>query len=463
MKKIITLLLAGALCLALAACGSSAPPAAPAETPAAVEKEAAAEEPAAVFPAEYEPFKDIVEALAGEDYEGALALIEDMRPEPEALLIEEVTITKENFFDYFEYIDIPDIYLDGTHRDSSGKITMILVLSGFYLKPGYAVAEERLDDCHVGIELKYNSLYFIGNQGIDVDLENRSYTITEPPREYSLKRDMLAGRYYHYAENEPAMYGLTFPSTPVLSDGKTQFTTINDPESFELLSAEGTLFLYDLSAAAEEVAAPRKEVEIPAGGMPAAYVQFKDVLDDLFNEDFDGAQALIEAMMPEPEPLPCVEVTITKENFFDYFEYVDIPEICIEQGTERDAEGNITRIVVLSGFYLKPEYTLAEEKTGECTVNIGLKWRLLGFKNNKGIKVDLENRSYTVTGKPSFQRDYDDMRSAWMLQYPGESAKYGILFSAATILSDGKTQDTLIKDPESFELVSAEGILYLYE
>ena len=197
--------------------------------------------------------------------------------------------------------------------------------------------------------------------------------------------------------------------------------------------------------------------------IPDEYEQFKDVLDELFNEDFDGAQALIEAMMPEPEPLPCVEVTITKENFFDYFEYVDIPEICIEQGTERDAEGNITRIVVLSGFYLKPEYTLTEEKVGECYVNIGLKWRLLGFKNNKGIKVDLENRSYTVTGKESYHRDYDDMRSACLLSYPGETPRYGILFSAATILSNGKVQESLIKDPESFEIVSVEGRLYLSE
>ncbi len=308
-----------------------------------------------------------------------------MRPEPEPLPVEEVTITKENFFDYFEYIDIPDIYLSGTHRDSSGKITMILVLSGFYLKPGYAVAEERLDDCHVGIELKYHSLYFIGNQGIDVDLENRSYTITERPREYSLKQDMLAGRYFHYAENEPAMYGLTFPSTPVLSDGKTQFTTINDPESFELLSAEGTLYMTVLPADDGGDAAPRKTVE----DLPAAYEPFRDVLEALVNDDFDGAQALVEERMPDPEPIPSVEVTVTKENFLDYFEYVDIPELYIQKGTERDAEGNITRVVVLSGFYLKPEYTPAEDKLGDCYVNVGIKWRLLAFKNNKGIKVDL--------------------------------------------------------------------------
>lgn len=461
MKKIIILILALSLCLSLGACGSSAPSAAPAETPAAVETEAVqeTEAPAEVFPAEYEPFREALDALAGEDYEGALAQIEAMRPEPEPLPVEEVTITKENFFDYFEYIDIPDIYLSGTHRDSSGKITMILVLSGFYLKPGYAVAEERLDDCHVGIELKYHSLYFIGNQGIEVDLENRSYTITDPPKEYSLKRDMLAGRYFHYAENEPAMYGLTFPSTPVLSDGKKQFTTINDPESFELLSAEGTLYLTVLPADDGGDAAPQKTVE----DLPAAYEPFRDVLEALVNDDFDGAQALIEERMPEPEPIPSVEVTVTKENFLDYFEYVDIPELYIQKGTERDAKGNITRVVVLSGFYLKPEYTPAEDKLGDCYVNVGIKWRLLAFKNNKGIQVDLENRSYTVTGKESFHRDYDDMINAWLLSYPDEAPRYGMIFSAATILSDGKTQETMIKDPDSFEIVSVEGRLFLCE
>ncbi len=87
-------------------------------------------------------------------------------------------------------------------------------------------------------------------------------------------------------------------------------------------------------------------------------------------------------------------------------------------------------------------------------MNVGIKWRLLAFKNNKGIKVDLENRSYTVTGKESYHRDYDDMINAWLLANPGETPRYGMIFSAATILSDGKTQETMIKDPDSFEIIS---------
>ncbi|MCR5160284.1 MAG: hypothetical protein K6C06_00780 [Lachnospiraceae bacterium] len=456
MKRLTSLALILALLLSLAAC-SAAPSAAPAKTPAPAEQEA--EAPPAVMPPAYEPFLDVADALVRGDYEGALALIGAMKPEPEPLPVEEVTVTEDNFFDYFEYVAVPDIYRFSTHRDSSGKLTEVRVLSGFYLKPEYVPAEEKLEDSHVAIHLRWTVLYFLDDSNITVDLENRSFTVTGPADEYTPKEETLTADLHHYASDEPALYGIAFPSPSILTDWSSQFTSINDPESFELVSAEGTLYLYGPPAAGEEPAAAGQEAETPAGDLPAAYAPFKAVLDALVRADYDAAQALVEEIMPQPEPLPVTEVTITMDNFFDYFEYLDDPGNYLEQGTERDADGNITRVVILSGFYLKPEYTLAEDK--DSWVDIGLKWRLLMFEKNRHITVDLENRSYTVTGKPSSYQDYDDMRSAWHLEYPGEPARYGILFSVATILSDGKIQATFIKDQESFEFVSAAGTLYL--
>ncbi len=166
---------------------------------------------------------------------------------------------------------------------------------------------------------------------------------------------------------------------------------------------------------------------------------------------------------PEPEPEPAapsvVELTITTENFLDYFEYVEFPENDLESFTIRDTSGKITSISFLSGYYLKDKYTVAEENYKDCKVQAGLKWTFLTFWDKKGITVDLENHSYTVTGKPTTTDYYDQMITGKAFQ-PTEGAPWSYYISLGLLELDNGIYTSIFTD---IELVSASGTLYIYE
>ena len=66
----------------------------------------------------YEKYKSIIDKLEGENYDGAIEEIQAMKPAP---TVQEVEITADNFFDYY------DIVYDENNieRDSDGNIITI--------------------------------------------------------------------------------------------------------------------------------------------------------------------------------------------------------------------------------------------------------------------------------------------------------------------------------------------------
>ena len=49
----------------------------------------------------YEKYKSIIDKLEGENYDGAIEEIQAMKPAP---AVQEVEITPENFFDYYDIV-----------------------------------------------------------------------------------------------------------------------------------------------------------------------------------------------------------------------------------------------------------------------------------------------------------------------------------------------------------------------
>ena len=198
MKRSLILILALALCISLCACGSPAPAAAP-------------------------------------------AVFEDTASEPETPPIREVTITTENFFDYFEYVEFPE-NSKSVYIDSVGVLNNIRFDSGYYLKDGFVVAEEKQQDCAVEVGVKWKVQQFYRNKGIMVDLEAHSYEATGDPR-FTYKFDeMKEGTVFRPEQDDPLSYHISFYRTN-LGNGNGNDTYIIIEVNF--VSASGTLYLYE--------------------------------------------------------------------------------------------------------------------------------------------------------------------------------------------------------------------------
>ena len=202
-----------------------------------------------------------------------------------------------------------------------------------------------------------------------------------------------------------------------------------------------------------------KEIEVPV--VPDKY---KDLIAAIEAEDFETAQKLLDVMKPVPESPPIVEVKITAENFFDYFEYVEFPED--NTTIDRDSAGNVAGIWAKSGFYLKEIYTIAAEKNDECKVEIGVKYNCLmsRYAQNE-ITIDLENRSYTINKKLGYAESIDLLSNGecYLLTDAGPYS-YRIPIGRTTQLANDTVNGGIICiiDIDSFELAFASGLLYLY-
>ncbi|MCR4607844.1 MAG: hypothetical protein K5771_08985, partial [Oscillospiraceae bacterium] len=325
MKKLIALALILIYVFALCACGEAAPAA---SEPVVTEKIVEVEKEVPVIPEEYARFKDVVDALVAEEYDKAQELIEEMKPAPEII---EVKIDQDNFLDYFEYVEWNNKQIEKT---SDGKIKSAYFTPQYVLKAEYAIAQEKADECSVEVGVKYiTNFYYQAKtmKKVTIDYDALTFSTTAKPDEIYNEDELLTGRYYGGEEGRMTCI-LPFAGHVYMLSG--DLCQIINEEDVSIVSAEGTIYLCSIPAEAGEPAADEKEAITvalkPGEILPAEFEQFKDVLDLLVNAGFDGAQALIEGMKPVPEPLPVVEVAITKDNFFDYFEYVDIPGIYIE-------------------------------------------------------------------------------------------------------------------------------------
>lgn len=220
------------------------------------------------------------------------------------------------------------------------------------------------------------------------------------------------------------------------------------------------VLLFTLCACGE-TAVPETENEVPVEvqEVPEQYTKYEDLVDALEAGDYDAALAIIDGMKPAPELPPMVEVQITTENFLDYFEFVEFPEQARRE--ETDADGNAA-LIMRSGYYLKDGYTVAAERAGECSVQVGLKYEILMFSKGKGIKTDLENVSYEVTGKEDSVFEGDKMLEGRYISYLPDTEPYYCVYVSDTRLAENTGFSTLIPE-DKIELVSASGTLFLYE
>ena len=238
MKKLIAIALILAAVFALCACGQ----------PEVVEKEVVKEVEKTVevpvVPEEYKKYQSLIDALEAGDFDSATEIFEGLKPVPEVPPMKEVNITKDNFFDYFEYQQFPPTNLN-FRRDSTGQITGVIAESGFYLKEGYRIAREKAADCKVEAGVKYqDSLFYAGNKGINVDPANCRYEITLKANDVVDRDEMLEGRFLSYPDGTE-IYALWFRGGAMLSKEKDGLTQIVEPDGVELVSASGTLYLYE--------------------------------------------------------------------------------------------------------------------------------------------------------------------------------------------------------------------------
>lgn len=100
----------------------------------------------------YEKYKSIIDKLEGENYDGAIEEIQAMKPAP---VVQEVGITAENFFDYYDIV-----YRENNiERDADGKITRIDKYDNvfeFKLKDEYSLDTDEDNNVEIGVTCEYD-------------------------------------------------------------------------------------------------------------------------------------------------------------------------------------------------------------------------------------------------------------------------------------------------------------------
>ncbi len=226
MKKVLSMLLVIILAVSMVGCSGSVKEAEPQQ-----ETATPTPNPAILL---YEKYSDIISALEEKNYDGAVSLIEELKPTPEVPPIKEVTITTDNFFDYFELNR--QIKTNYAEKDSQGKITAIDREVSYVLKEEYRIAEEKKRDCIVEIGLKYDYLYHYSI--VDVDFDSFSFTSTEEPH-LDKQDEWMKGLIPINGNRDRYEIWLGYERLSL------DYARIIDTDSIELVSASGTIYIYE--------------------------------------------------------------------------------------------------------------------------------------------------------------------------------------------------------------------------
>ncbi len=460
MKRWIAAALAFVSVFTLCACGGAAvaeensPAGGPAEAPVA-----ASVEVVPVIPEEYRKYQELIDALEAEDYDAAAAFIDAVEPTPEPLPVEEVEITAENFPDYFEYVELPaNNYW--TSKDADGNVTAVYLRSGYYLRDGYAIAMERAGDCYVEAGLKYDLLWYHNNNKIKTDLENFTYTTSWKPG----KRDIGHGDRMcvgSFSYGDPPVYYISVSDTS-LAAGKGSSCLVPE-ENIQIVSVSGTLFLRGEDAAAVEkeeepaVKVPA-EVAVDVSALPEEYRRHMDAIGALEAEDYAAARNLIEELRPTPEVPPTVAVEITADNFYDYFEYVEIPKSTAR--VERLSSGEPAAIFAQSGFYLKDGFTPDPAHVNDSSITVDVKYTQYLLQPDS-LDIDFDDLSYKLlVPLDSKHASLFEENEAQVSRYDGSKIYIGLRYSTSVLNDYVNFAPVVLGD---VEIVSASGQLYLYE
>lgn len=197
-----------------------------------------------------------------------------------------------------------------------------------------------------------------------------------------------------------------------------------------------------------------KTVEVPV--MPEGYVKYKSVLDALNKGDYNGARSLVKMWVPEPEKPPVTRIVITTENFFDYFEYVEIKEGLAQ--TEYLSSGEPAAVFVQPGYYLKEEYQVDPDHrySTQITAEVMYTYWLANYDQ---LIIDFDTPSYELAYDLDERFNYPSIRTETLNPtYRDPWLCLTCRYSEALLNNYANYAATLI---DHFELISASGTLYL--
>ncbi|MCR4606616.1 MAG: hypothetical protein K5771_02685 [Oscillospiraceae bacterium] len=227
LKKVLIIIFLVSIMSELCACGAKMP-----SPPTQIQQEPVVQE-VEKTPEKYEKLISLIEA---EDYDGAIAEINGMRPPVKVPETVEVEINMDNFLDYFEYVEYND--LENSTRDENGNISWLISYCRYAVKDGIILDFTKNNS--VTIEINVESSYYTDPQNVDIEnmvfepgdgvLNNtQEITATGIIEEYGKITEGIGAEIHNYE--------ITFATQTYSS------LAVNKLTSYELLSASGILYL----------------------------------------------------------------------------------------------------------------------------------------------------------------------------------------------------------------------------
>ena len=193
-----------------------------------------------------EKYNNIIQYLQSGEYDIAIDVIKQM--EQEAIKaenagkgIQEITITSENWQDYFTLGDDVNYYLN-----SFGEITHINGSTGFCLKEGYELV---LDDpnCQTSVAFEVEQQPYVAD--VTYDFTAGTFALGEEKAPSNGKNSIHTNTYstsvYHDSKEYPAtgVCGIGYQWQGDIDDGTVQEEIVY--RIVQVMRAEGTLYIYE--------------------------------------------------------------------------------------------------------------------------------------------------------------------------------------------------------------------------
>ena len=210
------------------------------------------------------------------------------------------------------------------------------------------------------------------------------------------------------------------------------------------------------------------------------YEKYRTIIDKLEGDNYDGAIEEIQAMKPAPVVL---DVEITEDNFFDYYEIV-----YLENSFDRNADGKIVSIDRRDyefEFRLKDEYQLDPEQDNTIEIGVTCEYDLkkiedvdfetgeitLGEETYEELEDNISSQhdswttegtaSLSATCKGSDKISCYDVPTLCAFRWSGPGVTFSGPYNPQDITPDDK--DGYVFVPVNIQITRAEGTLHLMQ
>lgn len=227
MKRTLSAILVVVLCLSLCACSGVKQEVYDAAMSSYEAAKAGYDELSSKYDAlkaKVEKYSTVIDALEKEDYDGAIAAVEAMRPAPE---VTEVEITMDNLWDYFETVE-----KRSEQADAQGNIYDLTIYRVLSLKEEYKLADQDEYPSDVAVGFEYDLKTKLYWMPVTIDFE--AWTCDGSTFDRQNRHESKMAR---------------FPSNPFLDSyggsmaPSSNVAWLESLENFEILNASGTLYL----------------------------------------------------------------------------------------------------------------------------------------------------------------------------------------------------------------------------